>query len=150
MLLTTTRPPVDENPRARETDRADPPATSGGCEMDAQVAARVFGCLRVIYVAADGRVFGAPPELIASGDIPAEHGRVGLPNYSRSLEHAWAIFGAMATRHARAAEYIDTLVSLLGDGTTGGDTLTRLLARPAEQAATLLCRAALATLGEVS
>lgn len=61
-----------------------------GRALDALVAEKVMGCARVT-VNDRGEVYGAPPELIASGDIPKDHGRVRLPHYSEDIAAAWQV-----------------------------------------------------------
>lgn len=68
-----------------------------GPELDAQVAEHALGCVRV-HINDRGYVFGAPPELIASGDLPEDHGRVQLPLYSSDLTAAWLVHLAMCNR----------------------------------------------------
>ena len=71
--------------------------TPAGRETDARIAETVMGCVRVI-VNDRGELYGAPPHLIASGDIPAEHGRVRLPSYSTDIAAAWLVVEHLKSR----------------------------------------------------
>ena len=98
-------------------------AVLSGRDLTARVAEVALGIKRVhVGQCADG-VFGAPPDLIASGDLPADHGRVQIPDYAENFTAALAVPKALGVRFP---DFVVALEELLQHEETGLSGTTSL------------------------